>query len=200
MPNQKPIALLCYWCCGYHQLPRDDFFELDPLNNTIATAVIRTMKRNFARHGIPEEWVTDNGPQFDSHEYFAQEYGFTTMKSSPYYSQGNGKAESAVKIAKNILKKSRHEDHALLAYGNTPQLGYDYSPAQRLMSRRLRDIILTADSQLAPQTASQSVVLRNIAQRRLRSKAQYDQKASVPLREFAQGEKVYVKPGNYRAR
>ena len=40
-----------------------------------------------------------------------------TMESSPYHSRGNGKAESAVKIAKNILKKSREEDPyiALLA-------------------------------------------------------------------------------------
>ena len=39
------------------------------------------------------------------------------------YSRGNGKVESAVKIAKNILKKSRKEDPylALLAYRNTPQ-------------------------------------------------------------------------------
>ena len=119
------------------------------------------------------------------------------IKSSPYYSRGTGKAESAVEIAKNILKKSCHEDPylALLAYRNTPQLGYDYSPAQRLMSRRLRDIIPTAHSQLAPQTASQSVVLQNIAQRRLRSNVQYDKKLSVLLREFAQGQNVYVKPG-----
>ena len=116
-----------------------DFFELDSLRNTTASMVIRTMKRNFARHGIPDECITDNGPQFDSHEYssFAREYGFTMIKSSPYYSKANGKAESAVKIAKNIIKEFRHEDPylALLAYRNTPQQGYSYSPAQRLMTR-----------------------------------------------------------------
>ena len=70
------------------------------------------MKRTIARHGIPDECITDDGPQFESHEFssFAREYGFTTIKSSPYHSRGNGKAESAVKISKNILKKSRHED------------------------------------------------------------------------------------------
>ena len=71
---------------------------------------------------------------------------FTIVKSAPYYSRGNRKSESAVKIAKNILKKSRKEDPylALLAYRNTPKQGYNYSPAQRLMSRRLEDIIPTA--------------------------------------------------------
>ena len=176
-----------------------DFFELDPLGgNTSANAVIRAMKRQFARHGIPDECISDNGTQFESHEYsrFAREYGFIVRKSSPYHSRGNGKAESAVKIAKNILKKSRHEDPylALLAYRNTPQQGYDYSPAQRLMSRRLRDIIPTAPRQLAPHTVSPSLVQENISERRRRSKAQYDKRVSAPLAEFSEGDKVYVKP------
>ncbi|CAB4026176.1 Transposon Ty3-G Gag-Pol poly [Paramuricea clavata] len=72
-----------------------DFIELDHLKNTTANSVIKVMKKNFARHGIPSECVSDNGPQFDSSEYrsFAREHGFTPVKSSPYYSQGNGKAE-----------------------------------------------------------------------------------------------------------
>lgn len=61
-----------------------DFFEQDPVKNAIASTVIGAMKRGFGRHGIPEECVTDNGPQFDGHEYskFAQEYGFTMVKST----------------------------------------------------------------------------------------------------------------------
>jgi len=175
-----------------------DFFELDSLRNTTASTVIQAMKRNFARHGIPDECITDNGPQFDSHEYssFAREYGFTMIKSSPYYSRANGKAKSAVTIAKNILKKSCHEDPhlALLAYRNTPQQGYSYSPAQWLMSRRLNDIIPTAPSQLVPQAVSPSLVQQNIADRRRKAKAQYDEIALAPLKEFSKGEKVYVKP------
>ena len=30
-----------------------DYFELEPLRNVAASTVIRAMKRNFARHGIP---------------------------------------------------------------------------------------------------------------------------------------------------
>ena len=98
---------------------------------------------------------------------------FTIVKSLPYYSRGNGKAESAVKIAKNILKKSWKEDPylTLLAYRNTPQQGYNYSPAQRLMSRRLEDIIPAAQHQVIPQTASPCLVRGDIAERRRRSMA-----------------------------
>ena len=175
-----------------------DYIELDSLSeNTLANTVIKAMKRQFARHGIPDELVIDNGPQFESHEYsrFAREYGFTIVKSSPYYSQGNGKAESAVKITKNILKKSRKEDPylALLAYRNTPLQGYNYSPAQHLMSRRLKDIIPTIHHQLTPQAASPSLVHGDIAERRRRSMVQYNKRASQPLREFSKGEKVFVK-------
>ena len=121
-----------------------DCTALDSLSGSTSTStVIRAMNRQFALHGIPDELVTDNGPQFESHEYsrFAREYGFTIVKSSPYYSRGYGKAESA---AKNILKKFRKEDPylALLAYRDTPQQGYNYSPAQRLMSRRLKFIMI----------------------------------------------------------
>ena len=142
--------------------------------------------------------MTDNGPQFESHEYsrFAREYGFTIVKSSLYYSRGNGKAESAVKIAKNILKKSRKEDPylALLAYRNTPRQGYSYSPAQRLVSKRLKVIIPTAQHQLTPQTAPPCLVRGDIAERRQRSMAQYNKRALQPLREFSKREKVFVKP------
>ena len=138
--------------------------------------------------------ITDNGPQFESHEYliFAQEYGFTIVKLSPDYSQRNGKAESVVKIAKNILKKSRKEDPylALLAYRNTSQLGYNYSPAQRLMSRRLKYIIPIADHQNNPQAASPSQVYEDIAERRRRSMAQYNKRVSQPLRSFERGKIV----------
>ena len=48
----------------------NDYIELDSLSgNTSANTVIRAMKRHFARHGIPDELVTDNGPQFESHKF-----------------------------------------------------------------------------------------------------------------------------------
>jgi len=36
---------------------------------------------------------------------FAKQWGFNHVTSSSYHSQSNGKAESAVKIAKGMLKK-----------------------------------------------------------------------------------------------
>ena len=165
-----------------------DYFELELLRNVAASSVIRAMKRNFARYGIPDTCISDNGPQFDCHEFtrFARDYGFALVKSSPYHSRSNGKAESAVKIAKNILKKSREEDPyiALLAYRNSPQQGHVYSPVQRLMSRRLRDLIPIATSKLQTQLTVPSVVTQNIAERKQKAKAHYDKPASKQLSEI----------------
>ena len=175
-----------------------DYFELEQLRNVAASTVIRALKRNFSRHGIPNTWISDNGPQFDCHEFsrFGHNYGFAMVKFSPYHSRGNGKAESAVKIAKNIIKKSREEASYIAspAYRNTPQQGHVYSPAQRLMSRRLWDLIPTATSKLQPQLKVQSVVTQNVAGRIQKAKVQYDKRASKQLSEFTIGERIFVKP------
>ncbi|CAB4007841.1 Hypothetical predicted protein, partial [Paramuricea clavata] len=105
-------------------------------------------------------------------------------------------AESAVKVAKNILKKSGNEDPylALLAYRNTPQQGYVYSPAERLMARKLKDIVPMVPSQLKPRLVDSKIVREDIMKRRIQSKIQYDKKASRPLKDLAVDDRVYVKP------
>ena len=67
------------------------------------------LNRMTARHGIPEEVTTDNGPQFDSRAFrkFYQDYQFNHVTSSPYYPCGNGEAECVVKTIKGLLKKRR---------------------------------------------------------------------------------------------
>ena len=145
-----------------------------------------------------EEITAENGVLFilDQVSRFARDYGFALVKSSHYHSRGNGKAESAEKIAKNISKKSREEDPfiALLAYRNTPQQGHVHFPAQRFMSRRLRDLIPMATSKLQPQLTAPNVVTKNITERKQKAKAHYDKRASKQLREFTIGERVFVKP------
>ena len=90
-----------------------DFFELDHLQDKTAKEVIAKLKSHFARHGIPERVVSDNGPPYNFHEFaaFSKAYGFEHITSSPGYPQSNGKAESAVKAAKSRIKKSKREQN-----------------------------------------------------------------------------------------
>lgn len=43
-----------------------DYFEIDSLTTTTVEVVINKIRCQFARHGIPEELVSDNDPQFTS--------------------------------------------------------------------------------------------------------------------------------------
>ena len=85
-----------------------DFYELNELVDTLSTTVSNLTKAHFARHSIPLCSLTDNGPQFVSHEYktFAQTFDFEDVTSSPYWSWSNGKAEATVSDAKSDLKRS----------------------------------------------------------------------------------------------
>jgi hypothetical protein len=87
-----------------------DYWEIDRLDDTTAQTVIDRTKQQFARHGIPEKSVTDNGPQFVSQDYerFMKSWDIKHVTSSPRYSQSNGKAESAVKIAMNLIEEGTH--------------------------------------------------------------------------------------------
>ena len=85
-----------------------NFIELDYLPDTSSLTVIRKLKMHFARHGVPDCLVTDNSPQYISSGFrqFAATWKFKHVTTSPPYPEANGKAESAVKTSKSIMKKS----------------------------------------------------------------------------------------------
>ena len=122
------------------------------LATTTSTKVIGALKSVFARHGIPEEVVSDNGPQFASNEMkeFAQHYGFHHCTSSPYYPQGNGHAERAVKTVKNLLSNTEDPWLALLNYRAAPFPWCGLCPAELLFGRRIRTTVPQVETQLTP--------------------------------------------------
>ena len=127
------------------------YIEIAKLTNETSSEVIRHTKSVFARHGIPREVVSDNGPQFSSAEFrkFADEYGFAHITSSPKYPQSNGEAERAVRTIKSLLKKAEDPYLALLTYRSTP-LQNGYSLVELLMCRRLRTTVPIVSEKLKP--------------------------------------------------
>jgi hypothetical protein len=178
-----------------------DYFELDHLEGTKAATTAKVLightKSYFARHGIAD-LVTDNGPQYTSQEFqdFATSWEFKHVTSSPYHSQSNGKAESAVKIAKKLVKKCKRDGSdlqmALLEWRNTPDVN-GQSPVQKLMSRRTKTTMPTAEGLLKPQAAEN--VPENIKLKKQKAKVYYD-KSAKPLPELEIGEGVRLQPQN----
>ncbi|UYV83251.1 hypothetical protein LAZ67_23000294 [Cordylochernes scorpioides] len=128
--------------------------QVDPkrkrLEDMTSASVIVHCKSIYARHGIPLEVRSDNGPQFGSlFKEFAQDYGFTHFTSSPRYPQSNGFIESFVKIVKERIGKSKDPYLALLVYRATP-LANGFSPAELSMGRRIRTTIPTPTKQHQP--------------------------------------------------
>ena len=87
------------------------FVEVERLQTTTSNAVSKAMKVLFARYGIPNILVTDNGPQFAAAEFaaFANRWGFRHVTSSPRYPQSNGKVENAVKTIKRLFTKCQED-------------------------------------------------------------------------------------------
>lgn len=83
------------------------YFESERMTTATSSVVINKMKAIFARHGIPEKVVSDNGPQFSAQEFarFASEWHFSHVTSSPTYLQSNGLAEKVVHTEEQLLKR-----------------------------------------------------------------------------------------------
>ena len=176
-----------------------DYYELDKLPNTKSLTVIRATKCHFARHGIPETLVSDNGPQYISDDFaaFAKEWDFDHVTISPHHSRANGKVESAVKKAKNILRKSdkAHSDTylALLDQRNTPTQGMGSSPVQRLMNRRTRTLLPTKANLLQPRAVNPAQERGTMEQKQLRHAMYYNRNAR-DLKPLEEGDVVRMKP------
>lgn len=87
------------------------FPEIMKLKDTTSSSVIVAMKSLFARHGIPDAVISDNGPPYASAEFkdFAESWEFRHVTSSSTHAQSNGQAERTVQTIKNMLKKSENE-------------------------------------------------------------------------------------------
>jgi hypothetical protein len=129
------------------------FIEVDPLPSKRCRDVIDALRRQWARHGIPEVVVSDNNP-FNSAEFkaFSSRWEFCHVTSSPNYSQSNGRAENAVKTVKRLMDKAYEAGSdpllALLEWRNTPAEASNLSPAQIMYGRQTRTLMPSCATQL----------------------------------------------------
>lgn len=137
------------------------WIELKELKSKQAKDANLQLSEIFSRNGIPKIVITDNMP-FNSFECkeFAKLLDFKFETSSPHYPKSNGLAERAVRICKNIMKKSNtiHDVYmALLDYRNTPTKDLSFSPSQLINSRVLRSKVPMINKKYDPQICANAI-------------------------------------------
>ncbi|XP_064486077.1 uncharacterized protein K02A2.6-like [Ornithodoros turicata] len=119
--------------------------------STTAEKTIEQLQIIFAQFGLPEEAVTDNGPQFVSEDFrnFMLENGIVHTTTPPYHAPSNGLAERAVQSLKKALlkqvveEKSRNKKRSLqlklsnflFEYRTTPHTTTEKTPAELFLGR-----------------------------------------------------------------
>jgi len=103
----------------------------------------------FARHGIPERLVSDNGTQFVSREFsnFLVNYQISHSLTATYHPATNGEAERFVQTFKNFLKISQPKiderdcaiQNFLLVYRTTNHSLTNRTPSEMLLQRQIRN-------------------------------------------------------------
>ncbi|XP_055388168.1 uncharacterized protein K02A2.6-like [Condylostylus longicornis] len=143
------------------------YIEIALLNTGFtAKRIIHHLKSIFARHGIPKVMISDNGPPFNSKEFkeFSISWDIDHNTSSPYYPRSNGLAERSIGTIKTLLQKSNDSKTdpyiALLQHRTTAKNGC-LSPAELLMSRKLRTKLPTLRDALKPNTIDAKIFKDN---------------------------------------
>ncbi|KIH59896.1 integrase core domain protein [Ancylostoma duodenale] len=172
--------------------------EMIEMSNISATKTVKALKSLFARFGLPQTIVSDNGTQFASEQFktMYDEGGIVHIKTAPYHPQSNGQAERFVDTLKRGIKKLKGEERpseetlnvVLQAYRMTPNSSLnEKTPAEVFLGRKLR----TRMSLLVPQPESAEDPL--VKERRERMEQQFERKHGVVKRKFDVGDKVYAK-------
>ena len=172
------------------------FFELDYLSSTKSASVITKLKSQFARHGTPDKFISDNGPQFSSDEFenFERTWGFKHTTSSPHYPQSNGMAERTVQTAKGILPKAQLDRQdpylALLVYRNTSG---DAVLGSSVQSQSVQDCFPRERKQTCQTQIVEPVCVKARLQGLKQQQNLHYDKGSVALQPLKEGDVVRMK-------
>jgi transposase InsO family protein len=138
------------------------------MTSTTATATVKTLRTLFACQGIPNEVVSDNGPQFVAAEFkqFMAQNGIRHITSAPYHPRTNRQADRFVQFFKRAIKSADSHKSAtfnqtlctfLFKYRTTPHATTNETPSMRMYGRNIRsrlDLVKPNTANCSPQEAT----------------------------------------------
>lgn len=132
------------------------FPEIAKLTQTKRQHVITPLKCIFARHGILDKVASDNGRQFASGQisnvrdnWASKTLNFKSEISSVQWPKTSERPTQTIKILLMMLQENQRDPYiALLEYRNTPLGEVKLSPAQLLMSHKLKARLPTMNNLL----------------------------------------------------
>ena len=160
---------------------------------TTSQNTIEALQALFARYGLPEQIVSDNGAQFTSQEFsdFVQANGIRHIRSAPYHPSTNGQAERFVQTFKRAMKAGEREGLSLktrlaqflLSYRSTPHATTNVSPSELFLQRKIR----TRFDLLKPNTE------RKVSDKQMKQKQKQQHDKHAKPRTFSVGQQVMLK-------
>ncbi|XP_039456715.1 uncharacterized protein K02A2.6-like [Oreochromis aureus] len=125
------------------------WMDIYPVKSSTSQVTIEKLHQSFSVFGLPKMLVSDNGTCFTSAEFesFMKQNGIDHVRSAPFHPSSNGLAERAVQTFKEGMKKVKGDtlqtrlSRFLFSYRITPHATTGLSPAELMMSRRLRSVL-----------------------------------------------------------
>ena len=170
------------------------YIEKITLKDERSITIINVLKSIFARHGIPQNVISDNGRQYTSSEFkeFSIKYKFKYITSSPKHPRGNGVAERAVQTTKQILEKSDDPYLGLLSYRSTP-LSFGISPAELLMNRKICTTLPDLNRNIMMNQEDHDRFVEDVKTKKKKEKQYHDNKYTLNKRNLEEDEEVYIR-------
>ena len=209
--GNKYLLVICDYATRYP--------EAIPLRTIDAEHVAEELIKLFARVGVPQEILTDQGSNFIS-QLLAELYRLLhvhAIRTSPYHPQTDGLVERFNQTLKNTIRRTTSKEgknwdkmipYLLFAYREVPQASTGFSPFELLYDREVRGPLDVLRHQWETSERSEEsvvsyvlkmrdrleemtdIVQENVANSQAQQKKWYDDKAR--FREFQVGEQVLV--------
>ena len=148
-----------YWLCRSHKRNILFFIIVDSFmkwpvfkcKKPTTKSPTKVLQELFARFGLPETIVYDNGTPFTSKEFenFCKLFSINHLKSAPYYPRWNWLVERFIDVFKRAIKKvngieteNKELQEFLSIYRITPNpnTNANMSPAELIFVRKIRSV------------------------------------------------------------